>query len=226
VTRITKHLVNLQNRISRACERAGRSVNEISILAVSKRHGVDAVHEAHAAGLTNMGENYLQEALQKIPQCSQQIVWHFIGRVQSNKTRALAENFDWVQTVDSQKIARRLSDQRPEHMSPLNVCVQVCIDNSSHGGAAPDEVAELCAQIAALPRVTLRGLMAIPLQAADEKAQRLPLRRLHQLYTDLQDQGFSLDTLSMGMTADLEAAILEGSTLLRVGTALFGPRPE
>ncbi len=226
MTRITKHLVNLQNRISRACEQAGRSVNEVSILAVSKRHGVDAVHEAQAAGLTNMGENYLQEALQKISLCSQQISWHFIGQVQSNKTRALAENFDWVQTVTSQKTVRRLNDQRPEHMAPLNLCVQVCIDGSSHGGVAPGEVAELCAQIATLPRVELRGLMAIPLPSTDEKTQRIPFRELQQLYASLKDQGFSLDTLSMGMSGDLEAAILEGSTMLRVGTALFGPRPE
>lgn len=226
MTRITKHLVNLQNRISKACEQAGRNVNEVSILAVSKRHGVDAVHEAHAAGLINMGENYLQEALDKISQCNQQISWHFIGRVQSNKTRALAEHFDWVQTVASLKIARRLNEQRPSQLPPLNVCVQVCIDNSSHGGVAPGEVAELCAQIDALPHLKLRGLMTIPIPATDLLAQRQPFRQLHTLYTELQDQGLDLDTLSMGMTNDLEAAILEGSTMVRVGTALFGPRPE
>jgi pyridoxal phosphate enzyme (YggS family) len=226
VTRITKHLVNLQNRIARAVAEAGRNENEVSILAVSKRHGVDAVHEAYAAGLNAMGENYLQEALEKMPQCDSAIVWHFIGRVQANKTRLLAKNFDWVQTVASEKVARRLNEQRPEHLPPLNICIQVRTDNSAHGGVAPTEVASLCRAIADLPRLRLRGLMTLPQPAQSAAEQRTPFRLLKTLYDELNAQGHGLDTLSMGMTDDLEAAIFEGSTMVRVGTALFGPRPE
>ena len=226
MTRITKHLVNLQNRIARAAAKAGRNENEVSILAVSKRHGVDAVHEAYAAGLKAMGENYLQEALEKMPQCDPGIAWHFIGRIQSNKTRHLAENFDWVQTVASVKIARRLNDQRPDNLAPLNICVQVQTDDGDHGGVQPAEVADLCEAIATFPRLRLRGLMTIPAQSDAEDKQRKPFRLLKSLYDDLNAAGHEMDTLSMGMTDDLEAAIAEGSTMVRIGTALFGPRPE
>jgi len=227
VTRITKHLVNLKSRISAACAKAGRNETEVSILAVSKRHDVDAIHEAHAAGLNAMGENYLQEALLKMPRCPSDIAWHYIGTVQSNKTRPLAEHFAWVQTVASIKVARRLSKQRPASMPPLNICVQVCLDaDSSHGGVLPAAAAELCAEVATLPNLQLRGLMAIPEPAADAASQRRPFAKLRTLYEQLNTQGLTLDTLSMGMTNDLEAAIMEGSTLIRVGTALFGPRPE
>ncbi len=227
MTRITKHLVNLQNRISAACERAGRNVNDVTLLAVSKRHSVAAIREAHAAGLRAMGENYLQEALDKIPQCPPDIEWHYIGRVQSNKTRPLAEHFDWVQTVASAKHAQRLNDQRPADTAPLNICIQVCTDNDAgHAGVTPAAAEALCAAVAELPALRLRGLMTIPLPAADETAQRVPFRKLRELHDYLNAQGYALDTLSMGMTGDLEAAILEGSTMLRVGTALFGPRPD
>lgn len=226
MTRITKHLVNLQKQIARAAAVVGRNENEVSILAVSKRHDVDAIHEAHAAGLKAMGENYLQEALEKMPQCPADIEWHFIGRVQSNKTRALAEHFDWVQTVTSPKIARRLNDQRPQELGPLNVCIQVSTDNGGHGGVSPDELDTLAEQIAGLPRLRLRGLMTIPLPAGDPDAQRKPLQLLKRLYDRLNESGFDLDTLSMGMTGDLEIAIAEGSTMIRVGTALFGARPD
>lgn len=224
MTRITKHLVNLQDRIGRACAEFGRSENDVSILAVSKRHGVDAVHEAYAAGLRALGENYVQEALAKQPDCPPDIVWHYIGRVQANKTRAIATHFDWVQTVSSVRIAARLSQQRPPEQPPLNICVQVSTDDA-HGGVRPDAAAELCAQIAELPQLRLRGLMTIPLPAPDVAAQRVPLREVGSVFNALRST-YNLDTLSMGMTNDLEAAIAEGSTLLRIGTALFGPRPQ
>lgn len=224
MTRITKHLVNLQNRIARAAAAAGRSENDVSILAVSKRHDVDAVHEAYTAGLKAMGENYLQEALAKIPLCEPDIEWHFIGQVQSNKTRPLAENFDWVQTVTSAKVATRLHNQRPDHKGVLNLCIQVCTDDSGHGGVPPNAVPALCQTIEALPKLRLRGLMTLPAPAHNEADKRLPFARLKILYDDLNTAGYRLDTLSMGMTNDLEAAIAEGSTLVRVGTGLFGPR--
>ena len=227
MTRITKHLVNLQNRIAAACDAHGRNVNDVSILAVSKRHGVDRVHEARDAGLTMMGENYLQEALEKMPLCPADIEWHYIGRVQSNKTRALAENFMWVQTVAGEKAARRLDAQRPASLPPLNVCVQVRVDeDSGHGGIAPDETGALCRLIAGLPNLRLRGLMTIPQPAATFDEQCIPFQHLRRLYDGLRDDGLELDTLSMGMTGDLEAAIAEGSTMVRIGTALFGQRPS
>lgn len=227
MTRITKHLVNLQKRIELACQRAGRSETQVSILAVSKRHSPAAVRDAYAAGLTAMGENYLQEALQKIPLCPPDIAWHYIGQVQSNKTRALAEHFAWVQTIASLKVARRLSEQRPSTLPPLNICVQVdCDGDGRHGGVDTVAAGELCHAVAELPRLRLRGLMTIPLPAEGETAQRRPFARLRTLYDELNAAGLAMDTLSMGMTGDLEAAILEGSTMLRVGTALFGPRPE
>ena len=227
MTRITKHLVNLQNRISAACAAAGRNETDVSVLAVSKRHSAEAVQAAHAAGLRAMGENYLQEALEKIPACPTDIAWHYIGRVQSNKTRALAAHFSWVQTVAGSKIARRLSEQRPAELGPLNICVQVNTDrDGGHGGVGPAAAGELCELIAGLPNLRLRGLMTIPQPAEDEAGQRAPFARLRELFTALNEQGLEMDTLSMGMTNDLEAAILEGSTMIRVGTALFGPRPD
>jgi len=227
VTRITKHLVNLQTRISAACAIAGRSETEVSVLAVSKRHPATAIGEAYDAGLTAMGENYLQEALQKIPTCPPAIAWHYIGRIQSNKTRPLAEHFNWIQTVASLKIARRLSEQRPVALGDLNICVQVDIDGDGrHGGVAADQTGDLCAAVAEMPNLRLRGLMAIPQPADTETEQRRPFAALRELYEDINMHGLGMDTLSMGMTADLEAAILEGSTMIRVGTALFGPRPQ
>lgn len=225
MTRITKHLVNLQQRISSACAAAGRNENEVSVLAVSKRHGPAAVAEAWAAGLPAMGENYVQEALAKMPLCPPEVVWHFIGRLQSNKTRAVAKHFGWVQTVTSLKLAERLNAQRPAELAPLNVCVQVQTDSTGqHGGIAPASAAALCAAIHELPNLRLRGLMTIPAAERTLAAQRIPLRACAEVYRDLQQAGLPLDTLSMGMSGDLEAAILEGSTLLRIGTAIFGPR--
>lgn len=194
-------------------------------MAVSKRHDAAAIKAAQAAGLRAFGENYLQEALTKIPQIAPPVEWHFIGRVQSNKTAAIASHFDWVQTVASAKIARRLSEQRPADKPPLNLCVQVTTDGGDHGGIEPAATADLCDYIATLPRLRLRGLMTIPQPTATEQEQRLPFRLLRELRDELCDRGHELDTLSMGMSADLEAAVAEGSTMVRIGTALFGPRP-
>jgi pyridoxal phosphate enzyme (YggS family) len=225
---ITNHLEDLQVRIANAAQTAGRDVNDITILAVTKRQNVAAVHEAADAGLTAMGENYVQEALEKIAQTDRNDVeWHFIGKIQANKTRAIAENFDWVHTVTTPRIARRLSDRRPAQLAPLNVCVQVCTDPElMHDGCSYANTLPLCETISELQGLKLRGLMTMPNPFTEIEQQRLPYRQLRELYEQLNDQGMGLDTLSMGMSADLEAAIYEGSTMLRVGTALFGPRPD
>jgi len=207
---------------------AGRPVSSVTLLAVSKTFGPDAVREALAAGQHRFGENYVQEALDKIAALADaraQIQWHLIGPLQSNKTRAVAEAFDWVHSVDRLKIAQRLSEQRPPDLPPLQVCLQINISGeASKSGLAPDEVLAVAIAVAALPRLTLRGLMAIPEPAGDRDVQRVPHRRLRELQMRLVAAGLRLDTLSMGMTADLEAAVLEGATIVRVGTAIFGGR--
>jgi pyridoxal phosphate enzyme (YggS family) len=223
--RITKNLHDLKQRIAAACTEAGRNENDVSILAVSKRHDAESIRSAAALGLDAMGENYLQEALEKIPLFGSEIEWHFIGTIQSNKTRAIAKNFSWAQTVSSARIAERLSRHRPDNLGDLNICVQIDIDgNGQHGGIDPAEAEGLCEIIALLPKLKLRGLMAIPLPATNKEQQRQPFRQLRELRDHLGVRGFELNTLSMGMTGDLEAAVLEGSTMLRIGTALFGPR--
>jgi pyridoxal phosphate enzyme (YggS family) len=225
VTHITKHLEDLKQRICDAAKTAGRSENDVSILAVSKRHPVEAIKAAAAAGLLDMGENYLQEALEKIPQFSTDITWHYIGRIQSNKTRDIAHNFQWVHTIDSERAARRLSEQRPDHLPPMNACIQICTDAThDHGGITPEAAASLCDFIEQQPGLKLRGLMTIPLPTTTLEEQRIPFSLLRELRDELVAQGHELDTLSMGMTADLEAAVIEGSTMVRIGTALFGPR--
>lgn len=207
-----------------------REPQTVLLLAVSKTFGPDTVIEAAQAGQRAFGENYLQEALEKIVavqamQPDLLLEWHFIGPIQSNKTRPIAEHFDWVHSVDREKIAQRLSEQRPAHLPPLNVCLQVNISGEeSKSGAAPEQVPELARKIAGLPRLKLRGLMAIPEPAAEAEKQRAPLRQLRQLFDALRAQGLALDTLSMGMSADLEAAIAEGATIVRIGTAIFGKR--
>jgi pyridoxal phosphate enzyme (YggS family) len=188
----------------------------------------DAIREAHAAGQQMFGENYVQEALDKINTLADlrpKIEWHLIGPLQANKTRVVAEAFDWVHSVDRLKIAERLSDQRPSHLPPLSICLQVNISAEiSKSGLSPDNVRPLAHEIARLPRLRLRGLMAIPEPASTFAAQREPHRALHSLFEQLRADGLDLDTLSMGMSADMEAAILEGATMVRVGTAIFGSR--
>ena len=226
---IKENIQEVHRRLAKACTDAARPAAEVRLLVVSKTFEAGAVREAHAAGERAFGENYVQEALDKIAALADLragIEWHLIGPLQSNKTRVVAESFDWVHTVDRLKIAQRLSEQRPEGLPPLQVCLQVNISGeSSKSGLSPEEVPALAAEIARLPRLRLRGLMAIPEPAPDFEAQRLPHRQLAQLLRTLQDRGLPLDTLSMGMSADLEAAVMEGATLVRVGSAIFGARP-
>lgn len=222
-------LQQVRDRIARACVEAGRPVQGVTLLAVSKTFGPEAVRAAAAEGQTAFGENYVQEALAKMAALADlrpRLQWHLIGPLQSNKTRVVAEAFDWVQSVDRLKIAERLSQQRPAELPPLQVCLQVNISGEdSKSGVAPADVPALARAVAALPRLRLRGLMSIPEPAADPAAQRAPHRALRELLRVLQDQGLALDTLSMGMSADLEAAIAEGATIVRVGSAIFGSRP-
>ena len=227
MTRITKHLDDLKLRIGAAADAAGRDVNDITILAVSKRQNVDAIHEAANAGLTAMGESYVQEAVEKIRVLGPNLEWHFIGRPQANKTRAIAEHFQWVHTVTTPRIAERLSRQRPATLAPLNICVQICSDpDLCHAGCSPDQAKALCESIVDLPGLKLRGLMSFPFPLRGLEMQRKPFRQLRELHDTLVNQGLELDTLSMGMSNDFEAAVMEGSTMLRIGTALFGPRDE
>jgi PLP dependent protein len=227
---IPSKLQEVMQRINRAVLAAGRPAASVTLLAVSKTFGADAVSQAHTAGQRHFGENYVQEALDKIAQLAplrSQLTWHFIGPLQSNKTRPVAEAFDWVHSVDRLKIAQRLAEQRPAGLPPLQLCLQVNISGeASKAGVLPTEVLALAQAVAALPqdRVQLRGLMAIPEPAADEAAQRAPHRALHALFDQLNRAGLALDTLSMGMSADLEAAVAEGATVVRVGSAVFGQR--
>lgn len=221
-------LQQVRQRIEQACARAQRPVQSITLLAVSKTFNADAVREAHAAGQRAFGENYVQEALAKIDALAElrpALEWHLIGPLQSNKTREVAAAFDWVHTIDRLKVAERLSAQRPPQLPPLQVCIQVKVSQeASKSGVAPAELAPLAQAVAALPRLRLRGLMSIPEPVEGFEAQRVPHRRLREAFEVLNAQGLALDTLSMGMSADLEAAIAEGATLLRVGSAIFGLR--
>ena len=226
---IADKLLQLHERLARACTAAARPVQSVTLLVVSKTFGPRAVREAFQAGEHRFGENYVQEGVDKIGALADvrsQIEWHLIGPLQSNKTRVVAEQFDWVHSVDRLKIAQRLSEQRPVHRAPLQVCLQVNISGEpSKSGLRPSEVPAVAHAVAALPRLALRGLMAIPEPAADFSAQRVPHHALHALLQSLNAAGLALDTLSMGMSADLEAAIAEGATMVRVGSAIFGARP-
>jgi pyridoxal phosphate enzyme (YggS family) len=225
---IEAKLQQVRQRIAQACDSAKRPVQSVTLMAVSKTFSAAAVREAHAAGQRVFGENYVQEALAKMAALADlraSIEWHLIGPLQSNKTREVAAAFDWVHTIDRLKTAERLSAQRPAGLPPLQVCIQVNVSGeASKSGVQPGALATLARQVAALPGLTLRGLMSIPEPADDPVAQRVPHRELARLLHGLVAEGLALDTLSMGMSADLEAAIAEGATLVRVGTAIFGAR--
>lgn len=213
-------------RIARAATEAGRKAETVSLLAASKTFDAAALRDLAACGQREFGENYVQEALDKQAQLADlPLVWHFIGPIQSNKTRAIAGHFSWVHGVDRLKIAERLSAQRPPGLPPLQVCIEVNVSGeTSKGGVPVAELPELADAVAALPRLQLRGLMAIPAPEADRHAQRAAFRQVRLAFDALNSRGHTLDSLSMGMSADLEAAILEGATIVRVGTALFGER--
>jgi pyridoxal phosphate enzyme (YggS family) len=235
MTTIGNNLKDVRVRITTACAQAGRDPAGVTLLAVSKTFGADAVREAFAEGQTAFGENYLQEAVEKIAALQDlPLTWHCIGPVQSNKSRLAAEHFDWVHTVASLRLAERLSAQRPAHLPPLQICLQVHIDGGENkSGLAPAEVAPLALQVARLPRLCLRGLMTIPEPRealADQLAVHAESRALFDAVAktlmEAGDGSVRFDTLSMGMTADLEAAVQAGSTMLRVGSAIFGGRPR
>lgn len=229
--RIAVNLQRLRARVAAAAAQSGRSVDHVTVVGAAKGQPAAAVAAAHAAGLTDVGESYVQDALPKMAALAGAdagggIVWHFIGALQANKTRAVAENFAWVHTVDRLRIAERLSGQRPFHAPALNVCVQVRIGGEAgKAGAEPQQVPQLLRDIAGLPRLKLRGLMCLPPPETDVARQRHWLAQLRQLFESVNAAGAGLDTLSMGMSADLEAAVQEGATLVRIGTDLFGPRP-
>ena len=228
MTMIETNLQTVRARLAAACQAAGRRPDEVTLLAVSKTFGADAVQAAHAAGQTAFGENYIQEAVQKITELRHlPLVWHCIGPIQSNKTRLVAENFDWVHTVDRLKIAQRLSEQRPSNLPPLQVCIQVNVDGGDNkSGVSPADALALAQAVAVLPNLRLRGVMSIPEPASDFIASQAVLARVKAVFDALNAAGLGLDTLSMGMSADLEAAVHSGSTMVRVGSAIFGGRAK
>ncbi|HEY0665132.1 MAG TPA: YggS family pyridoxal phosphate-dependent enzyme [Gallionella sp.] len=226
MTTIASNLQAVRSAISSAAQAAERNADEVALLAVSKTFSTDAIRAAYAAGQTLFAENYLQEGLAKITELGDlPIEWHFIGPIQSNKTRAIAEHFSWVHSVDRLKVAERLSEQRPGHLPSLQICLQINISGEeSKSGVPPQEVDALARAVAKLPRLALRGLMAVPAPCDDTAAQRLPFARLRELRDALNRQGMRLDTLSMGMSHDFAAAIAEGATMVRIGSAIFGDR--
>jgi hypothetical protein len=223
---IQSRLNAVRQRIRQAEQTYRREAGSVQLLAVSKTRPAEDIRQAVAAGQRCFGESYIQEALDKIEQLRDLgLEWHFIGRIQGNKTRAIAENFDWVHSIDTLRQIRRLNDQRPARLAPLKICLQIKIDDEeSKSGISPGEVRGLIEAMPEYPRLALQGLMTLPAPAAQLDAQRRPFRRLRQLRDELATAGLPLATLSMGMTDDLEAAIAEGATLVRIGTAIFGPR--
>jgi len=223
---LTAHVNQVRSRIRDAASAAGRDPDSVTLIAVSKGKSAEIVKQAATAGVTDFGENYLKEALSKLDELGALPVrWHYIGQIQSNKTRSIAERFAWVHSLDRVGIARRLSEQRPYHAPPLQVCLQVAlIREPAKGGVEPEALAELAAEVAQLPRLNLRGLMCLPPPQPNPQAERALFARLRGLQDQLNANGLKLDTLSMGMSADFESAIAEGATMVRIGTALFGAR--
>ncbi len=227
---IAEKLQAVDHSIAAAAQEAARSRSSVRLLAVSKTFPASAVLEALRAGPRAFGENYLQEGVEKVAEVAaaapgEALEWHFIGPIQSNKTRPIASHFDWVHTVERLKVAQRLSEQRPAGLAPLNICLQVNISGeASKSGVTPEALPELARQVAALPNLRLRGLMAIPEPSEDFAAQRAAFAAVRALFDALRADGFDLDTLSMGMSADLRAAVIEGATIVRVGSAIFGSR--
>jgi pyridoxal phosphate enzyme (YggS family) len=228
MTMIADNLQRIHDRMAQACGKAGRPPDSVTLLAVSKTFGVDVIQQAHAAGQTAFGENYIQEAVEKITALKHvPLEWHCIGPVQSNKTRLVAEHFDWVHTIDRFKTAHRLSEQRPPHLAPLQVCIQVNMDGGPNkSGVAPSDALALARAVSELPRLCVRGIMCIPEPAPDFVAACAVFARARALFDQMNATGMGLDTLSMGMSDDLEAAITSGSTLVRVGSAIFGTRTK
>ena len=226
MTMIAQNLQRLHSRIAQACQAANRPAGSVALLAVSKTFEADAVAQAYAAGQTAFGENYIQEGVDKITQLAHlPLQWHCIGPIQSNKTRLVAAHFDWAHTIDRLKIAQRLSEQRPHNLAPLQVCIQVNVDGgSTKSGVVPDQALALALAVAALPGLCLRGVMCIPEPAPDFVAAKAVFSSAWDLFEALKAAGLPLDTLSMGMSADLEAAVHGGSTMVRVGSAIFGQR--
>lgn len=226
--RVTENLRLIRDLLAKASSDAGFGDAPVKLLAVSKKQPISAILAAADAGQRDFGENFVQEGLEKIAATSHlDLIWHFIGHLQTNKTRAVAEHFDWVHTIDRLKLARRLSEQRPEHLEPLNVCLQVNVDDeASKSGISSEELLPLAKEVAALPRLQLRGLMCLPANRSDFAQQRVPFARMRQLLENLRAAGLAVDTLSMGMSGDYRAAIFEGSTIVRIGTAVFGARPS
>ncbi len=223
---VTENLLKIRDLLSDCAIEAGRPADAVRLLAVSKRQPLEKLFEAARAGQRDFGENVVQEALAKFEEtASLDVSWHFIGHLQTNKTRAVAEHFDWVHSIDRLKTARRLSSQRPEGLDPLNVCLQVNIDaEEGKSGAAVEELPELAHAVAELPNIRLRGLMCLPAIRTEFEAQREPFARLREQFEQLRSAGLELDTLSMGMSDDYRAAIFEGATIVRLGTAIFGKR--
>lgn len=224
---LTERLEQIRAQITKAEQQYQRPAGSVKLLAVSKTRPVADIEAALAAGQRDFGESYLQDALPKIEALADQdIVWHFIGPIQSNKTRAIAEHFQWVHSVERLKIAQRLSEQRPPGLAPLNICLQINISGDpAKAGIAPEQALTLAREIAPLANIRLRGLMTIPSRSQGLAQQRRPFRAMRATFDTLLQQGIELDTLSMGMSGDMEAAIAEGATLVRIGTAIFGPRP-
>ena len=226
--RVTENLRKIRDLLAKAADDAGRSADSVRLLAVSKKQPVSSIVEAAGAGQRDFGENQVQEGLEKIQAvASDELVWHFIGHLQTNKTRSVAEHFDWVHSIDRLKTAARLSRQRPESLGDLNICLQVNVDDEqSKSGARVDALQSLASSVTELPRLKLRGLMCLPAIRHDFESQRQPFARLRELAAELAANGIPTDTLSMGMSHDYRAAIFEGATIVRVGTAIFGPRSE